>query len=163
MFDDLSQKFDGIFRKLRGRGVLTEDNVQEGLREVRRALLEADVNFKVVKDFITQVEARALGREVLSGLHPGQQVIKVVYEEMTRLLGESHRSLATASSPPTVVMVSGLQGSGKTTFCGKLARRFLAKGRRVLLVAADVQRPAAIDQLETVGRSVGAEVYSRRN
>ena len=163
MFDDLSQKFDGIFRKLRGRGVLTEDNVQEGLREVRRALLEADVNFKVVKDFITQVEARALGREVLSGLHPGQQVVKVVYEEMVRLLGENHRSLNLASAPPTVVMVSGLQGSGKTTFCGKLARRFLAKGRRVLLVAADVQRPAAIDQLETVGRSVGAEVYSRRN
>jgi signal recognition particle subunit SRP54 len=163
MFDDLSQKFDGIFRKLRGRGVLTENNVAEGLREVRRALLEADVNFKVVKDFITQVESRALGREVLSGLHPGQQVVKVVYEEMVRLLGESHRSLTLASAPPTVVMVSGLQGSGKTTFCGKLARRFLVKGRRVLLVAADVQRPAAIDQLETVGRSVGAEVYSRRN
>jgi len=163
MFDDLSQKFDGIFRKLRGRGVLTDENVQEGLREVRRALLEADVNFKVVKDFITQVEGRALGREVLSGLHPGQQVVKVVYEEMVRLLGESHRGLAVSSAPPTVVMVSGLQGSGKTTFCGKLARRFLTKGRRVLLVAADVQRPAAIDQLETVGRSVGAEVYSRRN
>ena len=163
MFDDLSQKFDGIFRKLRGRGVLTDENVQEGLREVRRALLEADVNFKVVKDFITQVEGRALGREVLSGLHPGQQVVKVVYEEMVRLLGESHRGLAVSSAPPTVVMVSGLQGSGKTTFCGKLARRFLTKGRRVLLVAADVQRPAAIDQLETVGRSVGAKVYSRRN
>ena len=163
MFEDLSQKFDGIFRKLRGRGVLTPENVQEGLRDVRRALLEADVNFKVVKDFIAQVEARASGREVLSGLHPGQQVVKVVYEEMVRLLGETHRTLALSSAPPTVVMVSGLQGSGKTTFCGKLARRFLAKGRRVLLVAADVQRPAAIDQLETVGRSVGAEVYARRN
>lgn len=163
MFEDLSQKFDGIFKKLRGRGVLNQDNIQEGLRDVRRALLEADVNFKVVKDFIAQVEARAQGQEVLSGLHPGQQVIKIVYEEMVRLLGESHRALGTASSPPTVVMVSGLQGSGKTTFCGKLARRFMAKGRRVLLVAADVQRPAAIDQLETVGRSVGADVYSRRN
>jgi signal recognition particle subunit SRP54 len=163
MFEDLSQKFDGIFRKLRGRGVLNPENVQEGLREVRRALLEADVNFKVVKDFIAQVEARALGREVLSGLHPGQQVVKIVYEEMVRLLGQSHRALLVAPSPPTVVMVSGLQGSGKTTFCGKLARRFLARGRRVLLVAADVQRPAAIDQLEVVGRSVGADVYSRRD
>ena len=163
MFEDLSQKFDGIFRKLRGRGVLNQENIQEGLRDVRRALLEADVNFKVVKDFIAQVETRAQGQDVLAGLHPGQQVVKIVYEEMVRLLGESHRALAAAASPPTVIMVSGLQGSGKTTFCGKLARRFMAKGRRVLLVAADVQRPAAIDQLETVGRSIGADVYSRRN
>jgi signal recognition particle subunit SRP54 len=162
MFEDLSRKFDDVFRKLRGRGVLTEKNVQEGLREVRRALLEADVNYKVVKDFIAQVEARALGGEVLSGLHPGQQVIHVVYEEMARLLGGTPRSFALGPTSPTVVMVCGLQGSGKTTFCGKLARRFLGRGRRVLLVAADAQRPAAMDQLEVVGRSVGAEVFIRR-
>jgi signal recognition particle subunit SRP54 len=162
MFEELSQKFDDVFRKLRGRGVLTEKNVQEGLREVRRALLEADVNYKVVKDFITQVESRALGQEVLSGLHPGQQVIQVVHDEMARLLGGTHRALILAPVNPTVVMVCGLQGSGKTTFCGKLARRFLGRERRVLLVAADVQRPAAMDQLEVVGRSVGAEVFVRR-
>jgi len=162
MFEELSQKFDQVFKKLRGRGVLTESNVKEGLREVRRALLEADVNYKVAKDFVKQVEARALGRETLDGLHPGQQVIKVVHEEMVSLLGGEHRALAQAQGGPTIVMVCGLQGSGKTTFCGKLARRFLKKGKRVLLVAADTQRPAAMDQLEVVGKAVGAEVFVRR-
>jgi signal recognition particle subunit SRP54 len=163
MFEELSNKFDQVFKKLRGRGVLTESNVKEGLREVRRALLEADVNYKVAKDFVKQVEARALGRETLDGLHPGQQVIKVVHEEMVGLLGGEHRALAQAQGGPTIVMVCGLQGSGKTTFCGKLARRFLKKGKRVLLVAADTQRPAAMDQLEVVGKTVGAEVFVRRD
>jgi signal recognition particle subunit SRP54 len=162
MFEELSNKFDQVFKKLRGRGVLTESNVKEGLREVRRALLEADVNYKVAKDFVKQVEVRALGRETLDGLHPGQQVIKVVHEEMVGLLGGEHRGLAQAQGGPTIVMVCGLQGSGKTTFCGKLARRFLKKGKRVLLVAADTQRPAAMDQLEVVGKTVGAEVFVRR-
>lgn len=163
MFEELSDKFDQVFKRLRGRGVLTEKNVKESLREVRRALLEADVNYKVAKDFVKQVEARALGRETLEGLHPGQQVIKIVHEEMVRLLGGEHRALAQAQGGPTIVMVCGLQGSGKTTFCGKLARRFLKKGKRVLLVAADTQRPAAMDQLEVVGRTVGAEVFVRRD
>lgn len=163
MFEELAQKFDDVFRRLRGRGVLTEENLKEGLREVRRALLEADVNFKVAKDFVKQVETRAAGQEVLSGLQPGQQVVKIVHDEMVRLLGSRHRALETASSGPTRIMVCGLQGSGKTTLCGKLARRFLQKGKRVLLVAADTQRPAAMDQLEVVGRSVGAEVFVRRD
>ncbi|MGD8361294.1 MAG: signal recognition particle protein [Gemmatimonadota bacterium] len=163
MFEELTQKFDDVFRRLRGRGVLTEANVKESLREVRRALLEADVNFKVAKDFVKAVEARALGEEVLSGLKPGQQVVKVVHDEMVRLLGGSHSGLAAAPDGPTVVMVCGLQGSGKTTTCGKLARRFLKKGKRVLLVAADTQRPAAMDQLAVVGKSVGAEVFIRRD
>jgi signal recognition particle subunit SRP54 len=163
MFEELSRKFDDVFRRLRGRGVLTEANVKESLREVRRALLEADVNFKVAKDFVKAVEARALGGEVLSGLQPGQQVIKVVHDEMVRLLGGSRQGLGTSPDGPTVVMVCGLQGSGKTTTCGKLARRFLKKGKRVLLVAADTQRPAAMDQLAVVGKSVGAEVFIRRD
>jgi signal recognition particle subunit SRP54 len=163
MFEELTQKFDVVFRRLRGRGVLTEANVKESLREVRRALLEADVNFKVAKDFVKAVEERALGAEVLSGLQPGQQVVKVVHDEMVRLLGGSHHGLVRSPEGPTVVMVCGLQGSGKTTTCGKLARRFLKKGKRVLLVAADMQRPAAMDQLEVVGASVGAEVFVRRD
>jgi signal recognition particle subunit SRP54 len=163
MFEELTQKFDVVFRRLRGRGILTEANVKESLREVRRALLEADVNFKVAKDFVKAVEERALGAEVLSGLQPGQQVVKVVHDEMVRLLGGSHHGLVRSPEGPTVVMVCGLQGSGKTTTCGKLARRFLKKGKRVLLVAADMQRPAAMDQLEVVGASVGAEVFVRRD
>jgi signal recognition particle subunit SRP54 len=162
MFEEISQRFDDVFRKLRGRGSLTAENIQEGLREVRRALLEADVNFKVAKEFVKRVEERAVGQEVLGGLHPGQQVIKVVHEEMVRLLGGEHRGLARSDQGPTVVMMCGLQGSGKTTFCGKLARRFLARQKRVLLVAADTRRPAAMDQLEVVGRSVEAEVFVRR-
>jgi len=161
MFEEISQKFEDVFRKLRGRGSLTEENIREGLREVRRALLEADVNFKVAKEFVKRVEQRAVGREVLQGLHPGQQVIQVVHEEMVGLLGGEHRGLAHSDRGPTLVMVCGLQGSGKTTFCGKLARRFLARGKRVLLVAADTQRPAAREQLAIVGRSVGAEVFTR--
>jgi signal recognition particle subunit SRP54 len=163
MFEELSQKFDDVFRKLRGRGALSESNVKESLREVRRVLLEADVNYRVAKDFVKQVEARALGQDVLRGLHPGQQVIKVVHDEMVDLLGGRHRALGQASSGPTIVMVCGLQGSGKTTFCGKLARRFLKKGKRVLLVAADTQRPAAMDQLEVVGKALGADVFVRRS
>ena len=163
MFEDLASKFDDVFRKLRGRGTLTEDNVKDGLREVRRALLEADVNYKVAKDFVASVQARAVGADVLKGIHPAQQVVKIVYDEMVGLLGGRHQALAQAPTGPTVVMVCGLQGSGKTTFCGKIARRFLKRQKRVLLVAADTQRPAAMDQLEVVGRQVGAETFVRRD
>jgi signal recognition particle subunit SRP54 len=161
MFEDLSQKLEGVFRKLRGRGVLTEDNIREGLREVRRALLEADVNYKVAKDFVKRVEERAVGREVLKGLHPGQQVIQVVHETLVELLGGERVPLVKTSTGPTVVMAVGLQGSGKTTLCGKLAHKM--GGRRVLLVAADTYRPAAMDQLEIVGKQVGTEVFVRRD
>ncbi len=162
MFEELSSKFDDVFKKLRGQGALTPENVKEGLREVRRALLEADVNFKVAKDFVKQVEAKATGQDTLKGIHPAQQVVKIVYDEMVRLLGQSHTPLAQNPQGPTIVMVCGLQGSGKTTFCGKLAHRFLKRQKRVLLVAADTQRPAAMDQLEVVGKAVGAETFVRR-
>jgi signal recognition particle subunit SRP54 len=162
MFESLSSKFDDVFRKLRGHGSLTPENIKESLREVRRALLEADVNFKVAKEFVARVEEKAVGLETLKGLHPAQQVVKVVYDEMVHLLGSNHRPLAQAQNGPTIVMVCGLQGSGKTTFCGKLAHRFLKRQKRVLLVAADTQRPAAMDQLEVVAKQVGAEVFIRR-
>ncbi len=162
MFEELSSKFDDVFKKLRGQGALTPENVKEGLREVRRALLEADVNFKVAKDFVKQVEAKATGQDTLKGIHPAQQVVKIVYDEMVRLLGQSHTPLTQNPQGPTIVMVCGLQGSGKTTFCGKLAHRFLKRQKRVLLVAADTQRPAAMDQLEVVGKAVGAETFVRR-
>jgi signal recognition particle subunit SRP54 len=129
---------------------------------VRRALLEADVNYKVAKDFVARVQDRAVGREALRGINPGQQVVKVVFDEMVELLGGQRHALAQAPMPPTVIMVAGLQGSGKTTFCGKLALRLMKKGKRVLLVAADVYRAAAMDQLEVVGKQIGAEVYVRR-
>ncbi len=163
MFEQLSSKFDDVFRKLSGRGSLTEDNIKDGLREVRRALLEADVNFKVAKDFVKSVEAKAVGQDAVKGIRPAQQIVKVVHEEMVALLGGTHRALAQAPHPPLVVMVCGLQGSGKTTFCGKLAHRFIRKGKRVLLVAADIYRPAAMDQLKIVGDSIGAETYIRRD
>ncbi len=162
MFEELSSKFDDVFRKLRGQGALTPENIKEGLREVRRALLEADVNYKVAKDFVREVEAKAVGTEALKGVNPAQQVVKIVHDEMVHLLGSNHKPLAQNPQGPTVVMVCGLQGSGKTTFCGKLAHRFLKRQKRVLLVAADTQRPAAMDQLEVVGKQVGAETFVRR-
>ena len=162
MFEDLSQRLDSVFQKLRGKGVLSEDNIKDGLREVRRALLEADVNFKVAKEFVKKVQERAVGQEVLKGLHPGQQVIKVVHEELVSLLGGEHAALTRSSQGTTVIMVAGLQGAGKTTLCGKLAYRLKKNGRRVLLVAADTYRPAAMDQLQVVGDGVGVEVFVRR-
>jgi signal recognition particle subunit SRP54 len=163
MFDDLSARLEGVLRKLRGRGVLTEENVRETLREVRRILLEADVHHKVARDFVARVETRALGQEVLKSLTPGQQVIKVVHAELTGLLGGQGRELRTAGMPPTVILVAGLQGSGKTTFAGKLARHLGKRGRGSLLAACDVHRPAAIDQLERVGAQAGVPVYADRS
>jgi signal recognition particle subunit SRP54 len=159
MFDTLTGKLDAVFKKLRGRGVLKEDDVKEAMREVRLALLEADVNFKVVKEFVNKVQERAVGQEILASLTPGQQVIKVVHEELVRLLGGTQSKLHLSSNPPTVIMMVGLQGSGKTTTAGKLARNFKKDGRKVLLVPADTRRPAAIEQLKTLARQVGVDTF----
>src|SRR5262249_19041269 len=159
MFEALTQRLDAIFDRLRGAGRLTEENIQEALREVRVALLEADVNFRVVKGFVDRVRERAVGQEVLQSLTPGQQVVKIVHDELVTLLGTATHRLAMASRPPTVVMVMGLQGSGKTTTVAKLGRHFQREGLRPLLVAADVYRPAAIDQLRVLGSELGLPVH----
>lgn len=157
MFEAITERMEGIFKKLRGFGKLTEKNIQEALREVRRAFLEADVNYRVARDFIAGIERRALGQEVLGSLTPAQQLIKIVHEELTHLLGESQKGIVFSSTPPTVIIAVGLQGSGKTTACAKLARHF--KGRRSLLVPADPYRPAARDQLKVLGTRIGVPVF----
>jgi len=159
MFEALTQRLEAIFDRLRGAGRLTEDNIQEALREVRVALLEADVNFRVVKSFVERVRERAVGQEVLKSLTPGQQVVKVVHGELVGLLGETAHRLAMAPHPPTVIMAIGLQGSGKTTTVAKLGRYFQREGFRPLLVAADVYRPAAIDQLRVLGAELKLPVH----
>lgn len=159
MLDALSEKFERILKKLRGQGVLTEDNITEALKEVRLALLEADVNFKVVKDFLERVRQKAIGQEVLQSLAPGHQVVKVVWDELREMMGSERAGLSLASNPPTIVMMVGLQGAGKTTTCGKLGRLFKHQGKRVLLVAADPRRPAAEDQLATLGHDLGIDVH----
>jgi len=158
MLDSLSARLTAIFDRLGGQGRLSEDNIQEALREVRVALLEADVNFKVVRGFIDRVKVKAVGQDVLRSLTPAQQVVKVVHEELVELLGGSGHRLAPAAHPPTVVMLIGLQGSGKTTSAAKLARHFQKQGQHPLLAAADVYRPAAIDQLKTLGAQLGVPV-----
>ena len=163
MFDNLSDRMQDIFKRLRGRGKLTEKQVGEVMREIRLALLEADVNFKVVKDFIARVQERAVGEEVLRSLTPAQQVIKIVNEELTELLGSSRQGINFAGRPPSVIMLVGLQGSGKTTATVKLAHHLKREGRHPMLVAADVYRPAAIEQLEKLGEQAGIEVYSDRS
>ena len=160
MFDTLSGRFDGIFRRLRSRGRLSETDVDEVAREIRLALLEADVNVRVVKAFVTRVKERATGAEVAQSLSPAQQVIKIVHEELTTTLGGEGGQLATPSSPPAVIVLAGLQGSGKTTVAAKLARHLDGQGRRPLLVAADLQRPAAIEQLRVLGERIGVPVSS---
>lgn len=163
MFDTLSEKFEDIFKKLRGQGRLTEENIQEALREVRLVLLEADVNFKVVKDFVANVRERAVGQDVLKSLTPGQQVIKVVRDELGRLMGEGEDNhLDLGARPPVAVMLCGLQGAGKTTTCGKLALRLRKEKRSPLLVPADVYRPAAIEQLKTLGRQLDIPVFDSK-
>jgi signal recognition particle subunit SRP54 len=159
MLDALSEKFENILKKLRGSGVLTEQNIAEAMKEVRFALLEADVNFKIVKDFVERVGKKAVGQEVLQSLTPGHQVVKVVWDELRDMMGGEKAGLALASAPPTVVMMVGLQGAGKTTTSGKLARFFKQQGRRVLLVAADPRRPAAGDQLASLGRDLQVDVH----
>ena len=159
MFQRLSERLQAVLKKLRGHGKLSEENIAEALREVRLALLEADVHYRVVKDFIGRVRERAVGREVLQSLTPGQQVMKVVFEELTTLLGGRWSGLSYGASPPSVVMLVGLQGSGKTTTAAKLARMIKREGRFPLLVAADTRRPAAGEQLQALGEKVGVEVY----
>ncbi len=160
MFQDLSDRLEGVFRKLRGRGKLTERDVSEALREIRRALLEADVNYKVAKEFTERVREKAVGQEVLKSITPAQQVVKIVHDELTALMGGREAPLRFSSIPPTGIMLVGLQGSGKTTLAGKLARFLQKKGHRPLLVAADVRRPAAVKQLQVVGETVGVPVFA---
>lgn len=159
MFDSLSDRLQSVFDRLKGRGKLTEADVDEAMREIRLALLEADVNFKVVKDFIAKVKERAIGSEVLESLTPAQQVIKIVNDELTALLGSTESKLIFASQPPTVVMMVGLQGSGKTTATAKLANYTRRQGKRPLMIAADTYRPAAIDQLVALGEENGIPVF----
>lgn len=160
MFDSLSDRLQSVFKKLRGQARLTESNISDALREVRIALLEADVNFRVVKRFVNRVKERAVGTDVLKSLTPGQQVIKIVHQELIELMGATAEPLTRSQTPPTVYMLVGLQGSGKTTSCGKLAKMIKGEQRKTLLVAADIYRPAAIDQLKTLGRQIGVDVFA---
>jgi len=163
MFEELSEKLESTFARLRGRGVLTEADIKEGLREVRRVLLEADVSFSLTREFLERVEKKAVGVTQLKTVSPAQQLVKVVYEELTAMLGERRETLKLSSIPPTVVMLVGLQGSGKTTTAAKLALKLKKEGRATRLIAADVYRPAAIDQLETLGTQLGVPVYADRS
>ena len=160
-FEGLSEKLQGALRKMTGKGKLTEQAVKEGMREVRMALLEADVNYAVAKDFIKKVTDRCVGQEVLSSLSPSQQVIKIVHEEMTELMGSTNAKLNWSSSVPSVIMLCGLQGAGKTTMCAKLAGYLTKQGKRPMLAACDIYRPAAIKQLQVVGQQVGVPVYEK--
>jgi signal recognition particle subunit SRP54 len=159
MFENLTDKLEGVFRKLRGHGTLSEENIQEAMREVRMALLEADVNFKVARDFVAGVTEKAIGREVSKSLSPGQQVIKIVHEELVALLGGNTEPLRLDGRQPVTIMMAGLQGSGKTTTSGKLASMLKKKGRRPYLVPADIYRPAAIEQLQILGDRIGVPVH----
>jgi signal recognition particle subunit SRP54 len=162
MFDELSDKVSDVFSKLRGRGVLTDGDVKEGLREIRRVLLEADVSFQLTREFVERVEQKAVGISALKTVDPSQQLVKIVYDELASMLGEQREGLKFNSVPPTVVMLVGLQGSGKTTTAAKLARKLKSEGRQTRLVAADVYRPAAIDQLETLGAQLEVPVHADR-
>src|SRR5438067_6688363 len=160
MFDALSDKLQNALGDLRGRGVLDEEAISKAMREIRLALLEADVNFGVVKDFVARVRERATGEEVLKSLTPGQQVVKIVHEELTAVMGAGDSRLAFAGRPPTVILLAGLQGSGKTTTAAKLALLLRKEKKSPALVAADLQRPAAVEQLEQLGRQIQIPVYS---
>jgi signal recognition particle subunit SRP54 len=161
VFDALSDKLQSVMSDVRSRGKLSEDDINKAMREIRLALLEADVNFRVVKQFTASVKERALGHDVMESLNPGQQVVKIVNEELTALMGESARRITFSPKPPTVILMAGLQGSGKTTACAKLARLLREDGKDVALAACDVYRPAAVDQLVKVGAQAGATVYEQ--
>ena len=163
LFSGLSDRLNHIFSKIKAKGKLTELEIKQAMREVRIALLEADVNFKVVKDFIASVSEKAVGEEILTSLTPGQQVIKIVKDELITLMGSSNSKLEVASKPPTVIMMCGLQGAGKTSFCGKLAQFLTKQGKKPMLVACDIYRPAAITQLKVVGKSVNVPVFDKGN
>jgi signal recognition particle subunit SRP54 len=160
MFDELSTKLDEVLGRFRERGVLTEPMIRDGLREIRRVLLEADVNYQVSRDFLTRVQGKALGEQVMKSVSPGQQIAKIVHDELAGLLGEGKPSIAWAQHPPTVILMVGLQGSGKTTTTAKLARWLIRQGRQPMMAACDLQRPAAVTQLRTLGEQVGVPVYA---
>ncbi|MBN1482031.1 signal recognition particle protein [candidate division KSB1 bacterium] len=160
MLQELGDKLDGVLRKLKGHGKLTEKNIADSMRDIRRALLEADVNYKVAKQFINDVEQRALGQEVIKSITPGQMVVKIIHDELAKLMGEKDVPVNFGNALPGVLMLCGLQGSGKTTLAGKLAFHFRKKGRNPLLVAADIYRPAAIDQLKLVGNAINVPVHA---
>ncbi len=162
MFDELSSKLEATFAKLRGRGTLSESDIKDGLRDVRSILLEADVNFQLTGEFLERVTKKAVGVSQLRTVSPAQQLVKIVFDELTVMLGERREGLKLSSVPPTVVMMVGLQGSGKTTTAAKLARKLKGEGRQVRMIAGDVYRPAAIDQLETLGKELGIPVYADR-
>ncbi|MBL7031944.1 MAG: signal recognition particle protein [Nitrospira sp.] len=162
MFESLSDRLEGIFKKLKGRGFLSEDDVNAGLKEIRMALLEADVNFKVVKDFVENVRVRAVGKEVIDSITPGQQVVKIVNDELCALMGGQNSKINLAPNPPTVIMLVGLHGCGKTTTSAKLANNFKKDGRRPMLVAMDTMRPAAIDQLKALGTQIDVPVHESK-
>jgi len=162
MFETLTQRFQSVFGRIRGRGKITEAHVAEVMREVRTALLEADVHVQVVRQFCDEVSQKALGARVIDTLHPDQVMIKIVHDELIQLMGPADPRIPFVTPGPTIILMAGLQGSGKTTTCGKLAKYVMAKGKRPLLVAADLKRPAAIDQLEVVGAQAGVPVYSER-
>ena len=158
LFGSLSEKLSHVFSKITGRGKLTELEIKNAMREIRIALLEADVNFKVAKDFINTVTEKAIGEKVLESLTPDQQVIKIVRDELTNLMGGGNVKLSVASNPPTIIMMCGLQGAGKTSTCGKLGLHLKKQGKKVLLVAGDIYRPAAINQLKIVAKTAGVEL-----
>jgi signal recognition particle subunit SRP54 len=159
MFDSLQSNIERAFKNLKGQGKITELNIAETLKEIRRALIDADVNYMVAKDFTSRVKEEAMGQDVLIAVSPGQLMVKIVHEELTKLMGGTNEEVQVAKTPPTVVLISGLQGSGKTTFTGKLGQYYRSKGKNPLLVACDVYRPAAIDQLTVVGEQIGVDVY----
>ena len=159
MFDSLTEKLNVVFKKLRGHGKLNEQNIKDVLREIRMVLLEADVNFKVVKDFVEAIREKALGHDVLTSLTPAQQVIKIVNDELTSLLGGESSQLKLTGRPPIAIVFVGLQGSGKTTTVGKVAGFLKGKGHNPYLVPADISRPAAIEQLQKLGEQLGIDVY----
>src|SRR5436190_23104192 len=159
MFDALTDKFSTVFRSLAGRGKISEVNIRESMREVRTALLEADVNFQVVKEFTDKVVDKAIGQHVINSLQPGQLMVKIVYDELLELLGPVDTRIYFVQPGPTVIMMCGLQGSGKTTTCGKLAMYLTSKGHHPMLAAVDLQRPAAVEQLRVLGEQVGVPVY----
>lgn len=161
LFSGLSEKLNHIFSKLKSRGKLTELEIKQSMREIRIALLEADVNFGVVKDFIARVSEKAVGEQILKSLTPGQQVVKLVNDELIELMGSTNSKLEVSPKPPTVIMLCGLQGAGKTTMCGKLSQYLIKQGKKPMLVGCDIYRPAAINQLKIVGKSVNTEVYER--
>ena len=161
LFSSLSERLNHIFSKLTKRGKLTELEIKTAMREVRVALLEADVSLKVAKQFIADVSEKAVGQEIFASLNPAQQVIKIVNDELIELMGSKNAKLEVSSKPPTIIMMCGLQGAGKTTLCGKLAVLLKKQGKRPLLVAGDIYRPAAITQLQVVGKNAGVEVFEK--